>query len=257
MLTDTHAHLYYPELESQLEAVLQRAAQAGVGRVIAPAVDLETSIKLTKMCLEQDQLYCALGIHPCDAAKAKEDDITEIAKLMASYKVVAVGETGLDYYWDTSTKELQKHMFREQIRMAATYDLPVIVHTRDSLDDALHIIEEEYGRNPVKAHFHCFSGSIEQLERCLSVPDLHISFCGNITYKRSELTEAVQGVPSDRLLSETDSPFLAPMPFRGKTNEPSYMIHTIEKIAQIKNKDVEDLKNTLAANAEKFFRLTD
>lgn len=255
MLTDTHAHLYYPDILDSLPEILRRAEEAGIGRVIVPAVNLETSLKILDLSKEYEQIYCALGIHPCDVSKSNPDEINEIEKLLLHEKVVAVGETGLDYYWDTSNLELQKDLFRKQIRIASQLKLPVIVHTRDSTDDAIILIKEEYEHYPVRAHFHCFSGTLEQLADCLSIPDSHVSFCGNITYKKSVLDEVVSAVPLDRLLSETDSPFLPPMPYRGKKNEPSFMIKTLEKISNVKGIPESELLNVVSQNAEKFFVL--
>jgi TatD DNase family protein len=255
MLTDTHAHLYYPEILDSLPEILRRAEEAGIGRVIVPAVNLETSMKILDLSKEYEQIYCALGIHPCDVSKANPEEIIAIEKLLSQDKVVAVGETGLDYYWDTSNVEQQKDMFRKQIRIASQLKLPVIVHTRDSTDDAITLLKEEYEQYPVRAHFHCFSGTLEQLSDCLSIPDSHVSFCGNITYKKSILDEVISAAPIDRLLSETDSPFLPPMPYRGKKNEPSFMINTLEKISNVKGIPESELLNVVSQNAEKFFAL--
>lgn len=254
MLTDTHAHLYYPEILDRLEDVLKSARDSGIGRIIAPAVNLETSLKVLELSKANSEIYCALGIHPCDVMKVKDNELEEIESLIGSGKVVAVGETGLDYYWDVSSIDIQKEFFRKQIRIASENDLPVIVHTRNSLDDAVSIIREEYGRYPVKAHFHCFSGNRDQLRDCLSIPGVYISFCGNITYKKSGMDEVIAEVPPGRLLSETDSPFLPPVPYRGKANQPAYMIKTIEKIAEVKGTDAGELSEILSENAAEFFR---
>ena len=253
MLTDTHAHLYYPEILDSLPEILRRAEEAGIGRVIVPAVNLETSMKILDLSKEYEQIYCALGIHPCDVSKANPEEIIAIEKLLSQDKVVAVGETGLDYYWDTSNVEQQKDMFRKQIRIASQLKLPVIVHTRDSTDDAITLLKEEYEQYPVRAHFHCFSGTLEQLSDCLSIPDSHVSFCGNITYKKSILDEVISAAPIDRLLSETDSPFLPPTPHRGKKNEPSFLIKTLEKISNVKAIPMNELMSVVSKNAEKFF----
>ena len=161
----------------------------------------------------------------------------------------------MDYYWDTSNIEQQKDLFRKQIRIDSKLKLTVSVHTRDSPDDAITLMKEEYEQYPVRAHFHCFSGTLAQLSECLSIPDSHISFCGNITYKKSLLDEVISAAPIDRLLSETDSPFLPPMPYRGKKNEPSFMIKTLEKISNVKGIPETELMNVVSKNAEKFFAL--
>lgn len=254
MLTDTHAHLYYPEIFDRLDDVIRSASESGIGRIIAPAVNLETSLKVLELSKANNEIYCALGIHPCDVMKVKENELEKIESLITNEKVVAIGETGLDYYWDVSSIDVQKEFFRKHIRLASENNLPVIVHTRNSLDDAVSIIREEYDKYPVKAHFHCFSGNREQLKECLDIPGVYISFCGNITYKKSGMDEVIADVPAGRLLSETDSPFLPPVPYRGKANEPAYMVKTIEKIAEVKNIDAGELSEILSVNADEFFR---
>ncbi len=255
MLTDTHAHLYYPELANNLPDILERAVEAGIGKVIVPAVNLESSLKIIELSKEFEQVYCALGIHPCDVSKAGTNELDEIIKLLSKKKVAAVGETGLDYYWDKSNSEIQKKYFREHVRIASEHDLPIIIHTRDSTDDAIVLLKEEYEKFPVRSHFHCFSGNLIQLNDCLSIPDSHVSFCGNITYKNSTLDEVIAATPMDRLLSETDSPFLPPVPFRGKKNEPSFMIYTLRKIAEVKGISEDELHASVSSNAENFFRI--
>lgn len=254
MLTDTHAHLYYPELICDLGNIIERAKDKGIERIIVPAVDLQTSLRILEISAEHPEIYCALGIHPCDAAKAKPGDLEQIKELLKNKRAVAVGETGLDYYWDTSTKEVQRHYFREQIRLAAECRLPVVIHTRESIDDAIGILKEECGGMRILSHFHCFSGTVQQLEQCLSIDGASVSFCGNVTYKNSVLGDAVKAVPPDRLLCETDSPFLPPVPYRGKRNEPAYMLSTIECIARIKEIDTEQLKQLLSDNVKRFYR---
>jgi TatD DNase family protein len=253
MLTDTHAHLYYPELSEDISSIIQRAEDAGISKIVVPAVNLQTSMRTLELCEKYEQIYCALGIHPCDVSKAMSNELDEIEKLLKHDKVVAIGETGLDYYWDTSNIEMQKSFFTRQIQLASHIELPVVIHTRNSLDDAISIIKDEFKNFPVRTHFHCFSGTLKQLDDCLSIPGSFVSFCGNVTYKRSMLDEVVSAVPVKRLLSETDSPFLAPEPYRGKKNEPSFMIKTIDKIATIKGIESEDLKSILSENASVFY----
>jgi TatD DNase family protein len=255
MLTDTHAHLYYPDLLDSLPEILKRAGDEGISKIIVPAVNLETSKKILELSVEFEQIYCALGVHPCDVSKSFPEELNEIEKLLSSNKVVAIGETGLDYYWDKSNVQEQKVFFRKHVRLASKLNLPVIVHTRDSTEDAIALIKEENEEYPVRAHFHCFSGTMEQLGECLSIPGSHVSFCGNITYKNSLLDDVIAAAPVDRLLSETDSPFLPPVPYRGKKNEPSYMIKTLEKISQIKGISQEELIENVSLNARNFFRL--
>ncbi|MEO8663992.1 MAG: TatD family hydrolase [Ignavibacteria bacterium] len=251
-MTDTHAHLYYPEILENIEDVLSRAKDAGIERIIVPAVDLETSKTVLNMSEKFDMIYCALGIHPCDVSKHEISVIDELEKLLHHEKVVAIGETGLDYYWDKTHIEKQKSFFQLQIELAKSFKLPVVIHTRESTDDAIELVSENYSED-LSGQFHCFSGNTQQLDRILSLENFYVSYCGNITYKNFEGVDVIEKTPDDRLLSETDSPFLPPVPYRGKKNEPSYIIHTLKKISGIKSKEYENLIQSINKNVDKLF----
>ena len=252
MITDTHAHLYYPELKSNLTEILQRAKDEGIDKIIVPAVDLKTSKEVIEMSEKHEMIYCALGVHPCDVKDNDFSVFNELEKLLSHKKVVAIGETGLDYYWDKSNSEDQKDFFKRQIDMAKANKLPIVIHTRDSIDDAISIIKENYDEN-LSGQFHCFSGDESQLNEILALKNFYVSYCGNITYKNYSGLEVIKKTPLDRLLSETDSPFLPPVPFRGKKNEPSYIVNTLKKISEIKNMENHDLLKTISQNCEKLF----
>lgn len=255
MITDTHAHLYYPEIISGLDEILSRSKDIGIERIIVPAVDLATSQTILNLSEKYEMIYCALGVHPCDVNKNNFNVIDEIEKLISHEKVVAIGETGLDYYWDKSNIEKQKQFFRLQIELAKSYKLPVVIHTRDSVDDAISIIKEKYDEK-LSGQFHCFSGNEVQLKEILSMQNIYVSYCGNITYKNFKGNETVKQTPEDRLLSETDSPFLPPVPYRGKSNEPSYIIQTLKKISEVKEVEYESLLVSLNKNINKLFFAT-
>jgi len=252
MIIDTHAHLYYPEILGQLEEILLRARDAGVEKIIAPAIDLETSKTVLELSEKHEMIYCAIGIHPCDVNKNELDAIDEIEKLLDHEKVLAIGETGLDYYWDTSNAEKQKSFFQLQIELAKSHKLPIVIHTRNSTKDAIDIICENYDED-LRGQFHCFSGNETQLNQILNLNNFYISFCGNITYKNFTDTDLILKAPNNRILSETDSPFLTPVPFRGKKNEPSYIIHTLSTIADIKEIDRSELLKTILKNVNNLF----
>lgn len=254
MITDTHAHLFYPEIAGQLDEILSRAKEHGIQRVIVPAVDIETSKNIIKLSEKYEMLYCAIGVHPCDVNKTDILLLDEIEKLTSHEKVVAVGETGLDYYWDKSNIEKQKDFFRLQIEIAKSTKLPVVIHTRNSIADSISIIKENYDEN-LSGQFHCFSGDYNELSEILSMDNFYVSYCGNITYKNFSGTEIVRQTPLNKLLSETDSPFLAPVPFRGKSNEPSYIVHTLKKIAEIKNIEPNELLISINKNVSALFNL--
>lgn len=252
MITDTHAHLYYPECISIIDEILSRAKDSGIERIIVPAVDLETSRIIIDLSEKYDMIYCAVGIHPGEVNKAEIKMIDELNKLLEHEKVIAVGETGLDYYWDKSNIAVQKSFFQLQIELAKSHNLPVVIHTRNSVDDAFEMIKANYDKN-LSGQFHCFSGNGIQLNAVLSLDNFYISYCGNITYKNFSETEVIKKTPLNKLLSETDSPFLPPVPFRGKKNEPSYIIHTINKISELKEINNEELLDSINKNVESLF----
>ncbi|MBK8550947.1 MAG: TatD family hydrolase [Ignavibacteria bacterium] len=252
MITDTHAHLYFPECISIIDEILSRARDSGIRRIIVPAVDLETSKVAIELSEKYEMIYCAVGIHPGDVNKAEINVIDELNKLLEREKVVAVGETGLDYYWDTSNIEKQKSFFKIQIELAKSHKLPVIIHTRNSVDDAVEMIKENYDKD-LRGQFHCFSGNKIQLNAILSMDNFYVSYCGNITYKNYADIDVIKKTPQERLLSETDSPFLPPVPYRGKKNEPSYIIHTLDKISEIKGANTDELLKSINKNVESLF----
>jgi len=255
LITDTHAHLYYPGIINDIEEILSRAGDAGIERIIVPAVDLDTSRIILKMSEKYDMIYCALGVHPCDVNKNEFSVIDELEKLLNHEKVVAIGETGLDYYWDKSNIEKQKSFFKLQIELAKSFNLPIIIHTRDSVDDAIEMIKVNCDQH-LRGQFHCFSGNAEHLNKILSLKNFYVSYCGNITYKNFNGADIVNITPEERLLSETDSPFLPPVPYRGKENEPAHIIHTLVKISEIKNVELKILLKSINKNVnELFFRI--
>ncbi len=254
MITDTHAHLYYPEIMKKLDEIILRAQDKGVDRIIVPAVDIDSSRMVVDLANKYEIIYCAVGIHPCEVNNNTLDAVNEIEKLIQNEKVVAIGEIGLDYYWDASNSDQQKEFFSIQLELGRSYELPVIIHTRNSLSDAIKTVKDKYSEN-LRGQFHCFSGNLDELKEILLLKDFFISYCGNITYKNFAGLELIKNTPGDRLLSETDSPFLPPVPYRGKTNEPSFITHTLMKISEINQIDYGLLLNKIENNVtDLFFR---
>lgn len=254
MIIDTHAHLYYEDILNNIDEILKRAEDAGIEKIIAPAVDYKTSMQLLELTAKYPMVYAALGIHPTDVNKYEYDELEKIEKLFDNEKVVGVGETGLDYYWDTSYNDKQKEFFRLHIEIAKQRELPVIIHTRNSIDDAIQVVKDNYSEK-LKGQFHCFDGTTEQLDKVMELNTFYVSFTGNVTYKKYAFTDTVAKVPMNRILSETDSPFLSPLPHRGKPNEPSYIVNTIKKIAEIKNISEDEMKKSLRENVKELFKL--
>lgn len=254
MIIDTHAHLYYPELSAHIEEILESSSEKDVKKIIVPAVDLKTAETVLKMTVNYNEIYAAIGFHPGDLKDYDVTDLKYLENYLKEDKVVAVGEIGLDYYWDTSEIKKQKMFFSEQLEIAKEFDLPVIIHTRESVDDAIQIVNE---KNPqsLKGQFHCFSGNYQNLKNILELKNFYVSYCGNVTYKNYKALDIITKTPKERLLFETDSPFLPPVPFRGKINKPGYLIHTIEKISEILKVKSDELIKIVYNNTLNLFKL--
>jgi TatD DNase family protein len=251
MIIDTHAHLYYADLKDRIDEVLENARNNGITKIIAPAIDLKTSEAILELAAKHEMIYAAVGFHPSDIPELTDKDFDTLEGLLKEDKVVAIGETGLDYYWDVTFKDKQKDFFRRHLELSAKYDLPVIIHTRDSVKDAIKLIRESELR--VKGQFHCFSGDEADLQDAIALETYAISYCGNITYKNFDALELVRLTPMEKLLAETDSPFLTPVPHRGKKNEPAFVKHTIEKMAHLKGVTLEELVSQLEINTRILF----
>lgn len=240
MFIDTHAHLFYPNFNGEVEQVIERAINAGVNYILVPGTDLATSKKAIELAELYDCVYAAVGVHPHDTKEWKSSFIDQIEEFSKHPKVVAIGEIGLDYYYDFSPKDIQIEAFRAQIELAVKVDLPIIVHNRESNDDVMNIIKG-YKETNLRGQFHCFAGSIEDAKELTSMGH-YISFTGNITFKKLDsLRETLKSVSLEKILLETDSPFMTPVPYRGKRNEPSYIPLVAEKVAEIHNVGLEDV----------------
>jgi TatD DNase family protein len=252
MFIDTHSHLFYPNFADDLDEVIQRANNDGVDFILVPATDLSTAKDVIELTEKYDQIYGAVGIHPHETKEWDSSLLKEIEKIASHEKIVAIGEIGLDYYYDYSPKEKQIEAFKAQIDLALKLDLPIIVHNRDSDKHMMEIIESYCGSG-LKGQFHCFNGSLKDAIDLLHMGYM-ISFTGNITFKKAdELVEILKNVRIDQLLLETDSPFLTPMPYRGKRNEPAYVKFVAEKVAEVHNLSVEEVGKITSFNAFRMF----
>ncbi len=254
MFVDTHAHLEFDSFNDDRDAVIQRAIENKLSAIITIGTSLETSKQAIRYANNYASIYAAVGIHPSDCAEAGDKDYLEIEKLAKNEKVIAIGEIGLDYYRMYTDKETQKKAFKKQIAIARKAKLPLIVHTRESQEDALKMLSKEKAGD-VSGVLHSFSGSIAILEKALET-NFYISYTGGVTFKNSTTKELVANTPVERLLLETDSPFITPVPFRGKRNEPSYIIHTAKIIAELKGLSLEKLAEITTENARHLFGLT-
>lgn len=251
MLVDSHCHLDFPELAVQLPDILDRMARNGVGAALCAGVTLERWPAMMAIVHDHSQLYGAVGVHP-DTRDGEDPDADTLVRLANDPKIVAIGETGLDYYRVEGDLEWQRRRFRTHIDAARRTRKPLIIHTRAAAADTLRIIEEE-GAREVGGVFHCFTEDMDTARRALDL-GFHISLSGIVTFKNAiSLKEVARLVPLDRLLVETDAPYLAPVPYRGKTNEPSYVVHVAEEIARLRSIAPEVLANATTTNFYKLF----
>jgi TatD DNase family protein len=253
-LIDSHAHLDGPRFADDLDAVLDRAAANGISHILAAGNDLESSRASLALADRYSQIYTALGVHPHEAIQVTPEVLEEIEELARVHdKVVAIGETGLDFYYDNSPRQVQKEAFRRHLQLAQRLDLPVVIHARDADEDILRIVREEYPGKQVSGVIHCFSGDRDFARQCLDL-GFYLSFAGPLTFPRSEeLREVVKTMPVERLLVETDCPYLAPQGHRGKRNEPALVRVTAEKVAELKNLSMEDISRITNLNVHRIF----
>ncbi|MBR3205454.1 MAG: TatD family hydrolase [Bacillus sp. (in: Bacteria)] len=254
MLFDTHAHLNAEQYNEDLEQVIERAKSEKVEKIVVVGFDRPTITRAMELIEAYDFMYAAIGWHPVDAIDMTDEDLAWIKELSQHEKVVAIGEMGLDYYWDKSPKDVQKEVFRRQIALAKEVNLPIIIHNRDATEDVVTILKEE-GAAEVGGIMHCFTGSLEIAKACMEM-NFYISFGGPVTFKNAKKPkEVVKDIPSDGLLIETDCPYLTPAPFRGKRNEPSYVKYIAEQIAELREMSFEELAALTTENAKKVFRI--
>jgi TatD DNase family protein len=255
-LFDTHAHLHFPDFAEDLDAVLDRARAAGVRGMVTIGTDRETNGAVVDLAKRLPDVWATVGIHPHDAGEAAEADFEALERVAREEpRVVGFGEMGLDFFRNLSPPDAQRQAFRRQIDIARRVRKPLVIHCRDAHDETLALLAEERA-GETGGVMHCFSGDVEIARRCLDL-GLYISLAGPVTYKNARaLPDVARFVPEDRLVVETDSPYLPPTPHRGKRNEPAYVALTAEHIAQLRGADPEALGERLTANAASLFRIT-
>lgn len=253
MLFDTHCHLMDDQFDDDLDAVLHRAKEAGVTRIVVPAVDVTTAYKALAIAEANSGVYAAVGIHPESAKDVPAMDFDVIERLALHEKVVAIGEIGLDYYWDAAPRPEQQRVMERQIDIARRTKLPIIVHNRESTEDVISLLRRSHVQE-VGGVMHCFNGTVADATACLAM-GMFISFGGPVTFKKADDVRAVASViPADRLLVETDSPYLSPHPFRGKRNEPVRVQLVAEAIASVRNMTLEALAEQTMRNGLSLFK---
>ncbi|MCR6632153.1 MAG: TatD family hydrolase [Magnetospirillum sp.] len=253
MLVDSHCHLDFPDFADELDQVVQRGRDNGIGLFLTINTHLTRFERVLAVAERFSDVYCTVGVHPHEAGSEPMAETDRLLELARHPKVVGFGETGLDYYYDKSPRERQRESFRAHVAAARIADLPVIVHTRDADDHTIAILAEEMGKGAFPGLIHCFSSSAELAEKAVEM-GLYISISGIVTFKKAEaLQDAVRTIPLDRLLVETDCPYLAPIPFRGKRNEPAYVTHTAAKVAELKGVSSAELAEATTANFHRLF----
>lgn len=253
-LIDSHAHLDDDRFDSDRTEIINKLMANGIEMVLNPGADLATSKKAVKLAEEYSFIYAAVGCHPHDSKYMNEETMNIFRELSKNKKVIAIGEIGLDYYYDNSDRETQKKWFREQIKLANELDMPYIVHDRDAHEDLFRIMKEEAKSN-TRGILHCYSGSVEMAKEFIKL-GFYISLAGPVTFKKAKTPKMVaKEIPLDKLLIETDSPYLTPEPYRGKRNEPMFVKYVAEEIANIRNVSLDVIAESTNKNFRKLFNL--
>ena len=269
MFIDSHAHLNSDDFRADFEEVLKRSNAAGVETIIVPGTTVETSLEAIALSEKYPNIYACVGIHPHDASKGSSEALEKIDRMTEHKKVVAVGEIGLDYHYDFSPRDIQREVFKKQIQIAIRRNLPIVVHTRESQDDTIGVVDEAVKANPGwcveessvhtrlparRGVFHCFPGGPEEANRVMEL-GFFVSYPGIVTFKNSPVIETLKSIGYDHILLETDSPYLAPVPLRGKRNEPANVVLIAQKIAEVFGASVKDVARAARFNTKKLFNI--
>lgn len=249
---DTHSHVYSDEFNADQEQMISRAVDASVNRILMPAIDLSTH----EAMFAAEQKFngvceAMIGLHPCSVKEDFRNELDVIQAHLESRRFIGVGETGLDFYWDLTYKENQYVAFREQISWAIHYQVPVVIHSRNSTDECIAVVREMQ-QGSLQGVFHCFSGTVTQAREITDL-GFYLGIGGVLTFKNSGLDKVVQELDTDRIVLETDAPYLAPVPFRGKRNEPAHIVHVAQKLADLKQCSLAEIAAITTANAERLF----
>lgn len=251
-MIDTHAHIYLTEFDEDRDQIVQFAEKESVRKILLPAVSAETH----EAMLETEASFpgncqAMMGLHPCSVKADYLDELKIARQYLEKRKFIAVGEIGLDFYWDKTFTKEQYAAFHEQIEWAKHFDIPVVIHSRNSTDECIDVVKE-HQKGKLKGVFHCFSGNPEQAKKIIEL-DFYLGIGGVLTFKNSGLDKAIENIDLSRLLLETDAPYLAPVPFRGKRNEPSFLKYVVQKLAEVKSVSIDEVANVTTANAEDLF----
>lgn len=251
-LIDTHSHIYLPEFEPDRGEILERAEKEGIRKIFLPAVDSSTHESMLKLEEEHSSICLSMmGLHPCSVKENYREELKIARDYLEKRAFKAVGEIGLDSYWDKTFAEQQYAVFHEQIEWALHFDIPIAIHSRNSTDECINVVAE-HQKGKLKGVFHCFSGNTDQAQQVIDL-GFYLGIGGVVTFKNSGLDKAIGKINLEKILLETDAPYLAPVPFRGKRNEPSYLKYVVGKLAEIKNASIDEVAEITTENAEKLF----
>ena len=254
MLTDTHTHLYSDAFSEDRNAMMQRAMDAGINRFFIPAIDSSYTESMYNLKKEfPDRVYLMMGLHPTSVKENFEEELAHVQEQFLNRKFVAVGEIGIDLYWDVTTLEIQKKAFRRQIQLAKKYKLPIVIHCRNAFDEIFEVLETEKGED-LFGIFHCFTGDLQQAKRALSY-NMKLGIGGVVTYKNTHLRETLKQIPLDKIVLETDSPYLPPAPYRGKRNESSYLSFICKKLSEIYEVSEQEIAEITTQNSKDVFKV--
>jgi TatD DNase family protein len=253
---DTHTHLFASEFKDDIDIVVKNAINSGVSKMLLPNIDSSTTNNMLQLCNKYPQhCFPMIGLHPCSVKKDNiEKEILHIEEMLNKNKFIAIGEIGLDLYWDKSTLSYQKVAFESQIKLAKKYQLPIVIHVRDSFNEAIEIVEKLNNEN-LSGVFHCFTGNIQEAERIINLQNFYLGIGGVVTFKNGGINKIINQISLDNIILETDSPYLTPTPFRGKRNESKYLVNIAQKMSEIYEIDINEIANKTSSNAINLFKI--
>ena len=252
-MIDTHSHIYLKDFDEDREEVYERAVEAGIKTILMPAIDFSSLKQMEEMSFKGLRFYKMAGLHPCDVEELSDGFENELLELCSAEEIIGVGETGLDYYWSKDHVTEQKLSLHAHCRVAKKVNKPIVLHNRESTDDLLHIIEQEQDGS-LKGIWHCFNGTVDEGKRAIDL-GLHLGIGGVVTFKNGGVDKTVTQLPLDKMVLETDAPYLSPTPKRGKRNEPAFMKYTAEKLAEIFELSIDEIAKRTSETAKSLFRI--
>ena len=253
---DTHTHLFLKQFEDDIDDVIEIAIRSGITKMFLPNISSETTDSMLQLCEKYpENCFAMMGLHPCDVKKeTMEKELLHVEEMLEKEKFIAVGEIGLDLYWDKTTLEIQKMAFEFQIELAKKHKLPIVIHVRDSFEQAIEIVENLNDEN-LSGVFHCFTGNVDDSKRITDLGNFYLGIGGVLTFKNSGVDKTIEKIDMKHLLLETDSPYLSPTPYRGKRNESKYIVNIAEKLSEIKGLEIEEIAKITTKNAQNLFKI--